>query len=270
MTTEVTKETATAEVTTVAETPAVTIEAPQSDILSSLSEDLRSVKSLEKFKGKDVNELAKSYTNLESLIGKKVSELPEDVVKQFLKVPSAPDKYILADEAKDYVNEKLLEVAHKSNLSQDQLKAITDTIVELKRAETQTAESEATSILESRKEELKKEFGVALDQRLAAVKKVMTQFGDAELESHLAKTGLLHDVKFVKFLDNITQQALSVKMVGADYAAQYTPTPEEAKALIQKKYADTEFSNAYFNQFHPGHKVAVAEMNKLVDLTANA
>jgi len=271
MTTEVIQNTAAPEATTVTENTTVAApvtEVPASDILSMVSEDLRTVKSLEKFKGKDVNELAKSYTNLESLIGKKVSELPEDVVKQYLKVPTKPEEYKLADEAKNIINGKLLEVGLKANVSQEQMKELTDALVEIQRSEMAVAEEEANKLIESGKKELEAEFGIALEKRLDAVKKIMTQFGDPALHDELAKTGLLHNAKFVKFLDKITQEALSVKMVGSDFVAQQSLTPTEAKALINKKYADKEFNEAYFDSFHPGHKNAVAEMNRLIEFVA--
>jgi hypothetical protein len=270
MTTEATQNTATLEVTTAVETPVAATETlipstptQPSDILSMLSDDLKGVKSFEKFKGKDVNELAKSYASLEQLIGKKVSEMPEDVVKQFLKVPSSPKEYALADEAKALINDKILEVAHKSNLSQEQLKALTDTLVEGKRAELASAEAEAAKLLEAGKKELEAEFGIALDKRLDAVKKVMNQYGGKELQETLTKAGVLHDAKFIKFLDKITQEALSTKLVGADYIAQKALTPEESLKEIQAKKADPVFMSKYMNYREQGHDQAVEEWQNL-------
>lgn len=277
--TEIKQETAALEATTESATSTVQEEskvqtetAPQEtlDILSSIADDLKGSKSLEKFKGKDINELAKSYVNLESLIGKKITEMPEDVVKEYLKVPSSPEEYVLAEGADSVIAKELLEVARANNVSQEQMKAISDALVEHKRNSEKLEIEEADKILAERKAELEKEFGTSLEKRMDSVKKVLTQFGGEEMQEKLKQSGLLHDVSFVKFLDKVTQEALKVKMVGSDYQAQYVPTPEEARQLIQQKYADKNFSKAYFDSFDPGHKAAVAEMQRLFDLTGNA
>lgn len=241
-------------------TPAVEattpVEATKVDFIETLAEDLKTSKSLEKFKGKDVNELAKSYINLEKLVG--------------AKQPTAPEKYVLPEEATNVINEQILEVAKKSNITQDQLKALADKLVEAKRAELVQLESEVGAKLAANKKELELEFGVNLDKRLEAVKAVMTQYGSEDLAESLKDTGALHNAKFIKFLDKISQEVLQVKMVGSDYNAQYVPTASEAKALIAKKYADPEFTKAYFNPFDANHKKAVEEMVKLSELSSNA
>lgn len=232
------------------------VEATKVDFIDTLTEDLRGSKSLEKFKGKDANELAKSYINLEKLVG--------------AKQPSAPEKYVLPDEANAIINDSILEIAKKSNITQDQLKALADKLVEAKRAELISLESEVGAKIAANKKELELEFGVNLDKRMDAVKSVMTQYGSDTLVESLKSTGALHDPQFIKFLDKITQDVLKVKMVGADYDAQVAPTPQEAKAQIAKKYNDTEFTKAYFDPFHADHKKAVEEMIKLNDFASNA
>lgn len=232
------------------------VEATKVDFIDTLSDDLKGLKSLEKFKGKDINELAKSYVNLEKLVG--------------AKQPSAPEKYVLPDEANAIINDTILEVAKKSNITQDQLKALADKLVEAKRAELISLESEVGAKLAANKKELELEFGTSLEKRLDAVKSVMTEYGSDELTESLKQTGALHDAKFIKFLDKITQDVLKVKMVGADYDAQLVPTPQEAKAMIAKKYSDKEFTKAYFDPFNPAHKKAVEEMIKLNEYAGNA
>jgi len=232
------------------------VEPTKVDFIDTLAEDLRASKSLEKFKGKDANELAKSYINLEKLVG--------------AKQPSAPEAYVLPDEANAIINDTILDVAKKSNITQDQLKALADKLVEAKRAELISLESEVGARLAANKKELELEFGVNLDKRMDQVKSVMTQYGSDELVDSLKQTGALHDAKFIKFLDKITQDVLKVKMVGADLEQAYAPTPQEAKAEIAKKYSDTEFTKAYFDPFHANHKKAVEEMLKLNDFASNA
>lgn len=221
--------------------------------------------SLDKFKGKSAKEVEESYKNLESLIGKKVTELPEDIVKKYLDVPSAPEDYKLADEAKEIISEDLLKKARELNVSQTQLKEITDLLAIETRQKKAEAEGKAEEYIKANQKELEVEFGKALDKRLDAVKSILAQYGDESLNESLKETGLLHNAKFIKFLDKITQDALSVKLVGADYA-QRALTPEEAMSQMQAKRADVEFSKAYYDPFHPGHKQAIAEMQKLAEM----
>jgi hypothetical protein len=121
--------------------------------------------------------------------------------------------------------------------------------------------------MERRKKELETEFGTSLGARLDSVKKILNQYGSEELNGELAKSGLLHDTKFVKFLDKITQDVLQVKMVGIDYNAQKALTPQEAQTEMSKKLGNMEFNLAYYNASHPGHKAAVAEMSNLRTLS---
>lgn len=247
--TEVTNTTAAPVETTVATTVAETTTV-QPSFVSTLSEDMRTNKTLEKFK--DVNELAKSYINIEKLASGKN--------------PTAPEKYVLPDDAMKVINDKILETAKKGNITQEQMKMLTDSLVESKRSEIALAESEANTIMETRVKALESEFGPNLDARKAAVKKILTQYGDATLEEDLNKTGLLHDVKFVKFLDKITQDVLQVKMVGSDYVKQLALTPAEASQKLAKKMGDMEFRKAFYSALHPAHKEAVNEFSELNQL----
>jgi hypothetical protein len=218
---------------------------------------------IEKFKGKSKVEVEESYKNLEAALGKRVQDMPEDVIKQFLKVPSVPEQYALPDEAKEVLSDEILQIAHKNNLSQDQMKEIADALVLNHRSKKEMGEKEANAFIEANKKELEQEFGIALDKRMDAVKSILSQYGTEELSQDLKESGLLHNAKFIKFLDSITQDALSVKLVGADYKAGSAVTPSEAISKIEAKKADPEFMAAYQNRRHPEHLEAIEEMSKL-------
>ena len=237
-------EVATTEATTVAENTTV-----QADFLSTLSEDLRGVKSLEKFKGKDANEVIKSYLNLEKLASGKN--------------PTAPEKYILANGADEIFKEGILNIAKKGNITQEQLKLLSDGLIEDRQMQIRLAEQEATRIMEERKTEIQKKLGLGYEGKMASVKKVLTQYGDAGLEEALNKTGLMHDVKFVSFLDTIVQEALQVKLHGTEYQAQRSLSPEEALREIELHKADKNFMAKYSNNRDLGHEEAVKEWTKL-------
>lgn len=247
-----------AEVT--ATTPEVVQEQVQTDWKASLPEDIKSSKSLEKFK--DVGDIVKSYVNLESMIGKKVSEMPAEVVNQFLKVPSAPEKYILSEDADKLVNKALLEKGIAAKISQDQMKVLTDTMVELTRAEDAKLKADAEKALQLEQEKLKEKFGSALEDRLNQVKNIFRKYGSEDLLTKATESGIIHKAEFIEFFDRITQDALSVKMVESDFQKRAV-TPDEARKLIEVKKADPAFMDRYLNRSNPGHKLAVDEMSEL-------
>lgn len=216
-----------------------------------------------------VEELEKGYKNLETLIGKKVSDMPEDLVKQFLKVPTSPEKYALPDESKSIITEDVLKAAQNKNVSQDQLKEIVDALIINDRKTKEQAKASVAEFVAKNQKELESEFGVNIEKRLDAVKSMLSQYGNPDLVNELKENGVLHNAKFVKFLDKITQEALSVKLVGADFKERAL-TPKEAEAAITAKLQTPEFKNALYNHVHPGHQDALKEYYKLLEIQGSA
>lgn len=236
------------------------------DVLSMVSDNIKQHKTIEKFKGKTVNDVIESYINLESHIGKKVQDLPADLVKQYLDVPTAPEKYLINEELDSKIAETLKTIGVEKNISQDQMKVISDKLIEIKRLEKEDAAKKADEFMKANKEKLDKEFGKTLEERTGAVKNLLTKYGSEELNKEIADAGLLHNANFIILLDKISNDVLKHTLVGSDFQ-QRTLTPVEARAEVDKKLANSEFSIAYFNPVHPGHRQAVKEVNDLLSIT---
>lgn len=245
--------------------PVVTAEAPKQDIVSALAEKFKDNKTLEKFKGKSVEDLFESYVNLESHIGKKVEQLPEEVVKQFLKVPTSPDKYLISEELDAITKDRLVKIGVEKNISQDQMKVITDNLVEIQRSVNEAKEKETLSFMKDAQDRIIKEFGKATEERINDVKNLLQKYGSEDLNKEIAAKGLLHNPEMVLFLDKISQDVLKHTLVGSDFS-QRKLTPEQAIAEVNRKLADKEFSMAYFSSTHPAHKAAVQEVERLYDM----
>lgn len=250
--------------TTVVET--ATTEPVKVDVVSVLADKFKDNKALDKFKGKGVDDLFESYVNLESHIGKKVSEMPEDVVKQFLKVPAAPEKYLINEELDASIKEKITKVGVENNISQDQMKVISDSLIEIQRAKAEASTKETEAYLKDAQDRIAKEFGKASEERIADIKNLLQKYGSEDLNKEISQKGLLHNPEMVLLLDKISQDVLKHTAVGADFQ-QRQLTPAEAKEAVNKKLADKEFSIAYFNSVHPGHRQAVKEVNELLSIT---
>lgn len=198
-----------------------------------------------------VEELEKSYKSLEKHIGEKR--------------PIAPDTYVLPDETLSVIPEKVLTIAKNLNITQDQLKAITDELVENKRSQTEAAKKAAQDAMAKNQKELEHDFGPQLEERINGIKAVLNQYADEGTREALLKKEILHDAKLVKFLDKVATDVLKTKSIASDFAKRAI-TPSEAQSKINEKMANSEFRAAYYGLAHPNHKQAVAEMQQLFNI----
>lgn len=243
----------------------------QPSLLDSLADDLKTAKSLGNFK--DVNELAKSYLNAQSLIGKRISDMSGDDLKALdaiRGVPEAPEKYVLPEELPSEVTDAYKEIASQAKLTQEQAKTVLDSYIMLERKAQEAAAAQQQQFKETSVETLKKEFGLAFDQKLEIAKRAVSTFGGDELKQALNETGLGDHPAFVKVFAKIGQQLLEDTTVEADKATTFGVSPAEADAMIQNKMLDPEFRQAYISGHHPGHSAAVAEMARLYELKGGA
>jgi hypothetical protein len=243
----------------------------QPSLLDSLADDLKTAKSLGNFK--DVNELAKSYLNAQSLIGKRISDMSGDDLKALdaiRGVPEAPEKYVLPEELPNEVTDAYKQIAAQAKLTQEQAKTVLDSYIMLERKAQETMAAQQQQFKETSVETLKKEFGLAFDQKLEIAKRAVSTFGGDELKQALNETGLGDHPAFVKVFAKIGQQLLEDTTVEADKATTFGVSPAEADAMIQNKMLDPDFRQAYISGHHPGHSAAVAEMARLYELRGGA
>lgn len=245
--------------------------AEQSSLLSLLSDDIKTAKSLSNFK--DVNELAKSYLNAQSLIGKRVSEMsPEDLkaLDAVRGIPEAPSKYTLPEELPSELTDKYREIAAQAKLTQEQAKTVLDSYIMLERKAHEEMAARQEHMRQESLSMLQKEFGLAFDQKMDIAKRAVNTFGGDELKQALNETGLGDHPVLVKVFAKIGQQLLEDTTVEADKATTFGISPAEAQATIENKMLDPEFRQAYLSGHHPGHKAAVAEMARLFELKGGA
>jgi hypothetical protein len=281
-----------ASVETQTESPAVTNE-PAVEFISTLSEDLQGMSNLKDFKTAD--DLAKSYVELQRMVGNSVRIPAEDASpeakKEFLdKIkgidgvllkddesllnklgkPETSDMYNLDEVMKDkdltgvpHFDEELEDfkkIAHEAGLTNEQASKLVDMRVQTISAQ----ESRMEEDKEQASAELKKTWGEDFDNRLNGAKRVAKvyseKYGDhmnALINSPAGNNPAL--------LNMMSELAVVYKEKGHEgmSGAHFGLTPEGAANKIAEKKADVGFMRAYMDDMAPGHKQAVAELQKL-------
>jgi len=235
-----------------------------------LSDEFKDFKSLQSFK--NVNDLAKSYIHANSLLGKKMSDMkPEDiaVLNSLRGIPESEDSYSLPEELSPDLASFYKKVSLKAGLTQEQAKTIVDSFIELDREENGKISSSTEQQLVDWQNELKAEFGSALNQRVDIARRGLNAFGDESLKQLLKDTGLHQHPAMVKLFAKVGKELLEDSFIEADKATKFGITPADADAMIKKNLADNEFRSAYFSATHPGHQLAVQEMTRLYGLLSS-
>lgn len=268
------------------------------DFKSTLSEDLRGHKSLEKFKNAD--DLAKSYLHAESMIGgsiripsddagdeqrtefleklKSVDGVikfdPNDLDNIYSKLgrPETAEQYEITvpDELKDVsVNNdtraEFQKLAHELGLSNDQAsKLLTfDLIRGNKRA------SEVSQLHDQSMANLKEEFGDeyknVLEVANATLNKISKQYPDLKaLIDNVPEAG--NNAGLIALLGKYGKSMVEKGTAEYKGVGRIGVTPEEAQQRIADKKLDKDFMDAWMMPNAPGHAAAVETMNQLYKL----
>ena len=244
--------------------------------LDGLPEDLRGVKSLNKFN--DLTSLAKSYIELEKNLDKRIvmpgdEASEEDWGKVFIKLGMPEDKKYITDEKKaDLLKNNLAdtetlnlyeELFYKGNLTKRQGEKILDQIME-------NAQKSNQELIEaqkaSREANMAKFYEVYKDEtseKLNILKGVMSKYGSAELVDLVEETNyapVLIDL-LLKLGEGIKSDSL--------VSGKSEPTisdKETAVKEIKRLESDKEFMLKYADRSHIGHKQAVSELNDLYEI----
>jgi hypothetical protein len=107
-------------------------------------------------------------------------------------------------------------------------------------------------------ESLKKEWGAGFDNQLSKAKEALTLIGDKDLISWLDETKLNSEPKMIKTFAKLAELLGEDKVRGETKGGM---TPNESKAELNSIMADKK--GPYFDKYHPGHKDAVAHVQKL-------
>ena len=244
-------------------------ETPQAttDWKASLSEEIRSDKSLENIK--DIEGLAKSYVHAQKMVGSDKIPVPNkyatdkdwDAVYEKLGRPKSADgyKYDLpqdkqVDEAslKEFSNQ-----AHKLGLLPTQANGVVKFYNEMTAKSIQDTDSKALAARENSTKELKQEWGQAFDQKINQAATLAKSVGATELfDTNLADGTKLgdHPVMIKAFAE------LANKM-GEDTITQASGPAYLTPNQIEKQIGElTQVGSAYWDKNHINHQAAVEEV----------
>jgi len=254
-----------------AETPVsdttLTAETVASDWKASLSEEIRSDKSLENIK--DVEGLAKSYVHAQKLVGadkipvpnKFATEKDWDAVYERLGRPNDPSgyKYDLPED-QNLDNEALKsfsDQAHKLGLLPGQANGVVKFYNDAMSKIQQDQESVAVAARENSTKELKQEWGQAYPQKISQASNLAKSVGASALfDTNLADGTKLgdHPVMIKAFAE------LASKM-GEDSITQSSGPIYQTPAQLEKEIGQlTQVGSAYWDKNHPNHRAAVEEV----------
>lgn len=251
---------------------------PPADWASTLSPEMQTHPSLEKYKGMDQAGMFKSLVDMEGLVGADKVAVPAadaapEVWAEFRKKTGTPDTVegykfeALPENLKGLGNVDKLEggfkeVALKAGLDPKQATIIRQWFLEhtgQSMQEMETAKAGATGEAEKA---LKTEWGTKYDANLAAAQRVVRKFGDPETLAAL-ESGLGNDSRLVKFLARIGGAISEDTLKGGTRAGDFV-TADAAKKEIASIQSDPK--NPYFVKSSPEHAAAVAKMTQLYEI----
>ena len=257
----------TSQVSAETQTTTLTPETVITDWKASLSDEIRSDKSLENIK--DIEGLAKSYVHAQKLVGSDKIPVPNkfatekdwDAVYEKLGRPADATgyKYDLPEDQK--IDEASLknfsDQAHKLGLLPGQANGMVKFYNEMTAASLQESETTAVAAREASSIELKKEWGQAFDQKISQAANLAKSVGATELfNANMADGTKLgdHPIMIKAFAD------LAGKM-GEDNITQSSGPAFQTPAQLDKEIGElTMPGSAYWDKNHPNHQLAVEEV----------
>ncbi len=241
---------------------------------SGLDAELQKEESLKLFK--DIPSLAKSLVHAQKQFGVDKMALPtkyttEDEwnqIYQKLGLPKELKDYNI-DVPKDlgFEEDRLNEykaAAQKAGILPKQLQQMiawheSDTKKVLNEAETRVNQE-----LQAAKDELKKEWGMAHDKKMAQAQQVVKMLDDPKLVKFLEETKLGNNPQMVRMFSKLGEilGEKQVKGIG-DETGKFgsVKTPDVAKR--ERMAILGNMSHPYYDSKHPGHGLAVAEVEQL-------
>lgn len=242
-----------------------------------LPDDLKTNKSIEKFKDKAA--LAKGYVDLEKsssrgdriLIPTKDSTDAERATFwEKIGRPVEAKGYELPAEgipADVTLNDEQIagfqKFAHEIGLSKEQYAACVRFDAQRQGTAMEGINTSAEEFKEQAEVELKKEYGDAYPERLEMANDALMHFGGQEAIDVLVDTGMANHPALVKMMVKVGMAVGQDEIMGGGHRVTYDKTPDEALAEMGRLKTDKEFMDAYVSKQHPGHEEAVTRMLKL-------
>lgn len=238
---------------------------------------LKQFPTLSKFKS--VPDLAKSYAESEKLLGRSIripdeKATPEEraAFNQKLGVPEKPEGYEFKRPDGVPIDENLeasfRKFAHERGISKATAEGLYDWFVEQAQGLIENAGAQS----EKWQNELRNEWGYAFDRNVKlashALGHLIAFAGDTPDENHpliklLNETHLDDHPAMVRFFHKLAPKFGEDSLIEADTGPSETDI-QSAKDEMSELKADRK--GAYWNVNHPGHKEAVARVNRLYEI----
>ncbi len=246
------------------------------DWRTSIPAELRSEKSLENVK--DIPSLVKGYVEAQKYIGGAV-KLPTDKstpdeVNAFLRKLGVPEKVTDYKVGKpvvpeyvgwnDDVHTKILDAAHKAGMTVKQTEKMVEGLTQVVLGMT----PDPNAMLEKSKETLQKEWGENFGRNIIlssrAVDNLAEQAGikPADLHAALAETGAGAHPVILKAFSQLGAGMLERGLIKNEDTRLETVNDAESKLKAIK----ADGKHAYWDATHPGHKDAVEEYRRLIQV----
>ncbi len=265
-----------------------------STLLSGLPEELRSDPSLSNVK--DSATLVKNYINAQKMIGNsiriprqddpqemkdsffnKLKDIPgivklptpgnkaeQDALFAAMGRPMTADGYKIeapeGQQVSDDVANAFKGLAHNIGLSQNQVKAISDFQFKLEaQARLQNAEE-----VKATTETLKAEWGKDFDNRISAVKELISTYGAKypDQAAALADSRIINNPVVLMAFADLAKTYKERGMLAGNSQVKFGLTPDEAREKILEVRGNPELYKAYTDDRHPNHKAIVDKMQQ--------
>jgi len=220
-------------------------------------------------------DIVKSYMHLEKAVGANKVVLPgeNDNILDWegwdkLGVPKEADEYPLAapegfEQYDQGLSDDMRAVFHEAKLTPAQAQLIHDKYVERMGNTYSEHVTEAHNNLEKWEGELRKEYGTAYEERVAAAQSAMDRYGTDELKQLLTQTGLGSHPELVRaFVKAGMAMGKGPQFKDAETSGQFGITPDMAKEQI----AAIRNNPGLMDRTHPEHKVLQEKLTRLNEI----
>jgi len=253
-------------------------EAPKVDAkwYDDLPDDLKADPNVVKYSSKEA--LAKAHVNAVKLLGTDKVPLPKDENdaegwERYYKAGGRPDK------AEDYAIERATDLpegmqwdedgenflrsyAIANGLNQRQVANLADLVMKQRIDAHRAAMDAQAAYVRERDERITRELGDQLPAYKANAIAVMKEYGDSDLVAYLNDSKLGDDPRFIKAFGRIGRELLGDNRVKTPERSQATDAGDAQAQLAKFRERN---SKALYDNMHPGHKAAVAQLTELTE-----
>ena len=241
------------------------------DFLSGLPDDMKTHKSLHKFK--DAQGMAKSYIELEKSLGK--SPFPgegatEEEIQAFYRKAGIPeaDKYSLNVEQFGFdeaLGNSLKAIAASKGIPESGLADVLATLADSSNTMEEAAVSEQKAAHMMQVKELQKEYGAAYEKYQRLGGEVAKEIFSTEELNAIQASGLNQNPMFAKVLMNMARSKFGEELISDDHTkGGFTVTPAQAEQEIKEIQANPDYRNP-----GPKQQLLAEKLDKLYILLEN-